>query len=123
MKALVVDDSKFMRNALKRILEEEGWEVIEAENGEEALSLYEVERPDIVTLDIVMPGMNGIDMLKKLMKSYPFAKVLVVSALSHPKMIQEAIDNGALDFIAKPFKKEDVLESLRYVIKPMKGYL
>ncbi len=123
MKVLIVDDSRFMRAALRRIFEEEGWNVVEADNGEDAIRMYDSEKPDIMTLDIVMPGMNGIEVLKRLMKKHPSAKVLVVSALSQPKMIHDAINSGAIDFIAKPFRKEDVIESLRYVIQPMKGSL
>ncbi len=117
MKVMVVDDSEFMRRVLSEIIEHMGMEVVEAKDGASALDMYEKEKPDIVTLDIVMPGMNGLETLKKLREKYPKSRVIMVSALSEKSMVKEAIDAGAVDFIVKPFKKEDVKEALTDAVK------
>jgi len=108
-RALVVDDSMLMRKMVSDCLTEDDWEIVaEAANGEEAVEQYKQHRPSVVTLDIVMPGTDGIYALEHIRQFDPDAKVIVVSALNQTKMISEAIRKGAFDFIAKPFLPEQL---------------
>lgn len=117
-KILVVDDSSFMRKMLKGILTQAGHEIIgEAGNGEEGVEMYEELHPDVVTLDITMDTMDGIDALKKIRKFDPSAKCIMCSAMGQKVMVTEAIKEGALDFIVKPFQAEKVLESVEKAIQ------
>ncbi len=113
-KVLIVDDAAFMRNMLKDILEEEGYEVAgEAANGEEAVSKYMELRPDVVTMDIVMPLKSGIEAVHEIVSFNKDAKIVMCSALGQESLVMEAIEAGAKDFITKPFKKENVLEIIK----------
>ncbi|PTQ52658.1 MAG: Chemotaxis regulator - transmits chemoreceptor signals to flagelllar motor components CheY [Brockia lithotrophica] len=114
---LVVDDAAFMRMMLKDILKRGGYEVVgEAANGVEAVALYRELRPDLVTMDITMPEMDGIAALKQIRTLDPEAKVIMVSAMGQQAMVIEAIQSGARDFIVKPFQAERVLEAVRKVL-------
>ena len=116
MKVLVVDDAMFMRMMLKDILSKNGYEVVgEAENGREAIEKYIELRPDLVLLDITMPEMDGITALKEIKNIDPQAVVVVCSAMGQQNMVIEAIQNGALDFIVKPFQQNRVIESLKRI--------
>jgi len=113
-RVLVVDDAIFMRNLIKDILSEAGYLVVgEAGNGEEAVEKCKALKPDIVTMDIVMPVMSGIDAVREIKKVNSDIKIIMCSALGQESLVMEAIEAGALDFITKPFKKERVLEVLR----------
>ncbi len=110
-RVLIVDDALFMRSLLRDIFETAGWEVVaEAENGLQAIEAYNSHQPDLVTMDIVMPEMGGIDALKKIVASHPQAKVVMCSALGQESMVMEAIRAGACDFIVKPFRDQQVLD-------------
>lgn len=110
---LIVDDAVFMRMKLKDILEKNGYEVAgEAQNGQDAFDKYQVEKPDLVTMDITMPEVDGIDGLKMIMKADPNAKVVMCSAMGQQGMVMDAIKSGAVDFIVKPFDTERVIKSL-----------
>ena len=110
---LIVDDAVFMRMKLKDILEKNGYEVAgEARNGQEALDKYQAEKPDLVTMDITMPDVDGLDGLKMIMKADPNAKVVMCSAMGQQGMVMDAIKSGAVDFIVKPFDTERVIKSL-----------
>ena len=112
-RVMVVDDSMLMRQMIRDILKATGWEVVgEASNGAEAVRLYSELRPDVVTLDIVMPGTDGLYALERIVRADPEAKVVVVSALNQTKLISDAIRSGAHDFIAKPFLPEQLQETL-----------
>ncbi|MCL6600195.1 MAG: response regulator [Alicyclobacillus macrosporangiidus] len=116
-KILIADDSAFMRMMLKNILTEGGHEIVaEAANGREVIDLYRSHHPDIVTLDITMPEMDGLEALKVLKASYPEAKVIMCSAMGQQNMVIEAIQSGAISFIVKPFKKEKVLEVIAKLV-------
>ena len=116
-KILVVDDAAFMRMNLKNILTKEGFgEVVEAENGEIAIQKYKNEQPDLVTLDITMPEMDGIEALKKIKESDPDANVIMCSAMGQQSMVIEAIDAGAKDFIVKPFDKDKIKKAVSKVL-------
>ncbi|WP_159882163.1 response regulator [Paenibacillus puerhi] len=113
-KILIVDDSLFMRMLLKNVLHELGYEtVVEATNGLEALSKFEDEKPDVVTLDITMPEMDGITALEKIISMNPEAKVIMVTAMGQQALLIRAVSMGASDFIVKPFSKDRVREALK----------
>lgn len=114
---LVVDDAKFMRLTIGNILTKSNHTVIgEAENGKDAVSLYRDHRPDLVTMDITMPEMNGIEAVREIVKEYPKAKIIMCSAMGQQRLIVEAIEAGAKDFIVKPFDEGRVLEAVKRVL-------
>jgi two-component system chemotaxis response regulator CheY len=115
-KVLIVDDAAFMRMSIKMMLEKNGFDVAgEAENGEVAIRKYIECKPDIVTMDITMPEMGGIDALKEIMKLDPNAKVVMISAMGQERMVLEAVMAGAKTFIVKPIIEEHVIETLTKV--------
>ena len=111
---LICDDAAFMRMMLKDILVKEGYEIIgEAVNGADGVEKYNSLKPDLVTMDITMPEMDGITALKAIKLSNPSAKVIMCSAMGQQAMVVEAIQAGAKDFIVKPFQKDRVIEAVR----------
>jgi two-component system, chemotaxis family, chemotaxis protein CheY len=113
---LVVDDALFMRNLLRDIFEAAGWLVVaEAENGAQAIEHYRNFHPDLVTMDIVMPELGGIDAMKRILTDDPQAKIIICSALGQDRMVMEALKSGAKDFIVKPFQDAKVLEVVNRV--------
>ncbi len=127
VKVLIVDDAMFMRNMIAEIFtgkkyNEEEYEVIaEAENGVEAVEKYKAHKPDIVTMDIVMPEMTGIEALKEIMAMDPGANVIMCSALGQDSLVMEALDAGAKDFIVKPFQPEKVLDVVVRILDESRG--
>ncbi|HCZ07066.1 MAG: two-component system, chemotaxis family, chemotaxis protein CheY [Thermotogota bacterium] len=118
LKVLIVDDAAFMRMLLKDIITKAGYEVVgEASNGVEAVQKYKELKPDVVTMDITMPEMDGIQAIKEIKKIDPDAKVIVCSAMGQQAMVVEAIQAGAKDFIVKPFQHSRVVEALAKVAK------
>lgn len=114
---LVVDDANFMRVTLGAILKKQKHDVVaEAKNGEEAISLYQEMKPDLVTMDITMPIMNGINAIMEIINVDPQAKIVVCSAMGQQKVVVEAIEKGAKDFIVKPFDENRVLETVNHVL-------
>lgn len=110
---LIVDDAAFMRMSLKMMLERNGYQVIgEAENGEVGIKKYKELQPDIVTMDITMPEMDGIAALKAIRQHDPQACVLLVSAMGQQHFVMEAITSGAKGFIVKPFQEEHIVKTL-----------
>lgn len=115
---LLVDDAVFMRMKLKDILEKNGYQVVaEAQNGVEAIEKYKSEKPDLVTMDITMPEMDGVTALKKIKEFDPKAKVIMCSAMGQQSMVMDAIQAGAIDFIVKPFDNDRVIESVNKATK------
>ncbi|MFN3432295.1 MAG: response regulator [Candidatus Sericytochromatia bacterium] len=112
MKILIVDDAMFMRITLKNLLTKEGYECFEAGSGIEAVARYHEVKPDLTTMDITMPDMDGIAAVKEIKKLNPAAKVIMCSAMGQESMVVDAIQAGACDFIVKPFKPERVLEAV-----------
>lgn len=116
-KVLIVDDAAFMRMMIKDILEKNGYTVTgEANNGIKAVELYKKERPDIVTMDITMPDMDGIQAVKAIREMDPSAKIIMCSAMGQQSMVMDAIKAGARDFIVKPFQADRVLEAVKKVL-------
>ena len=110
---LVVDDALFMRKMICGVAAEAGWEVVgEAGDGAEAVALYERLRPDLVTMDLVMPVMGGLEALRQIRARDPAAQVVVVTALDQKQSLMESIRDGAIDFIVKPFERQRVLNLL-----------
>ena len=111
-RVLIADDSKLMRQILARILSGAGYAVAgEAKNGREAVSLYQKFKPDIVTMDIVMPGLDGLQALKVIKALDPNARVVMVSSIGQQDVIMEAIRAGAKDFLIKPFRRSQVVKT------------
>jgi len=127
VKVLIVDDAMFMRNMIAEIFngkkyKEEDFQVIaEAENGIEAVEKYKEHNPDIVTMDIVMPEMTGIEALKEIMNMDSGANVIMCSALGQDSLVMEALDAGAKDFIVKPFQPEKVLDVVIRILDETRG--
>ena len=114
---LVVDDAAFMRMMLKDILTKNGYTVVgEAANGREALDRYKELKPDLVTLDITMPDMDGLTAIKELRKLDGSANVIMCSAMGQQAMVIEAVQSGAKDFLVKPFQPERVIDAVKKVI-------
>ena len=114
---LICDDAAFMRMMVKDILTKNGYEVVgEAENGMKALEKYQELKPDLTTMDITMPEMDGISAVKEIKKVDPNAKIVMCSAMGQQSMVIDAIQSGAKDFIVKPFQADRVIESIRKVL-------
>ena len=113
-KVLIVDDAAFMRISIKNMLTKNGYEVVgEAENGAVGVEMYKSLSPDIVTMDITMPEMDGLQALKEIVKLDPKAKVVMVSAMGQEAMVRDAIVSGAKGFIVKPFKEDGIITALK----------
>ncbi|RCX20160.1 two-component system chemotaxis response regulator CheY [Anaerobacterium chartisolvens] len=116
-RVLVVDDAAFMRMAIKEMLNKNGFEVVgEAENGYTAVRRFKELKPDVVTIDITMPEMTGIEALKLIKEFDPGAVAVMVSAMGQESMVREAIAAGAKSFIVKPFKEEHMIQILNKVL-------
>jgi two-component system, chemotaxis family, chemotaxis protein CheY len=116
-KILIVDDAAFMRMMIKEILTKNGYEVVaEAGDGVQAVAKYKDVQPDLVTMDITMPEMDGIQALKEIKKLDPNAKVIMCSAMGQQAMVIDAIQAGAKDFIVKPFQADRVIEAVKKTI-------
>ncbi|MBL8915660.1 MAG: response regulator [Archangium sp.] len=116
-RVLVVDDSVFMRDIIKDIFAAGGFSVVgEAGNGVEAVEKYKELKPDLVTMDLVMPYRNGIDATREILRGDGKALVVMCSALGQETMVMEAIEAGAVDFIVKPPRAEDVLAVVKKVL-------
>jgi two-component system, chemotaxis family, chemotaxis protein CheY len=115
---LIVDDALFMRTVLRDILTKNGYEVIgEATNGHEAIERYQELHPDITTMDITMPELDGIEALKKIMEIDGQAKIIMCSAMGQQGIVVEAIKQGACDFIIKPFQPGRVIQALEKALQ------
>ena len=108
---LIVDDSFYMRTMLKNMLTDAGYEVVgEAANGQQALDLAAETRPDLITLDVILPDNTGLDVLKGIKQVQPEVKVVMCSAVGQEVIVNEALESGATAYIVKPFSEEKVLE-------------
>lgn len=114
---LITDDALFMRVRLRGILARGGFDVAaEASDGNEAIALYRAFKPDIVTMDITMPNMDGITAVREIKKIDPGAKIIMCTAMGQTNMVLEAVAAGAQDFIVKPFQPEKVLEAIQKLV-------
>lgn len=111
-KVLVVDDSMVMRAMISDILTKDGFKVVgQAKNGKEAVEQYVKLSPDLVTMDIIMPGEHGTDVVKKIVEVDRDARIIIVSGLNQKSLVMQALDNGAKDFLVKPFENAELLEA------------
>ena len=116
LRVLIVDDAIFMRKMISDILVENGMEIVgEADTGAKAIERYKECRPDLVTMDIIMPEMNGIDAVRKILEHDSQARIVMCSALGQQALVQEAITAGAKDFLIKPFNAARVVEVIAKV--------
>ena len=115
-KVLVVDDAAFMRLRACKVLQDNGHEVVQAENGREAVRQYAEHRPDAVLMDITMPEMDGLTALKEIKKLDPAARVAMVTAMGQQAIVMEALKAGAKDFVLKPFQPGRVLGALHKLL-------
>lgn len=114
---LIVDDSDFMRRSLKNVLIKNGFNVIdEASNGAEGVSKYILHKPDLVTMDLTMPIMSGIEAIGHIKTEDPNAKVIVVSAMGQEGFVKDAIFAGAKSFIVKPFREDHIIKTINQVL-------
>lgn len=117
-KVLIVDDAIFMRTKASRLLTQEGYQVVEAVDGADAIRKYKAEKPDLVLMDITMPVLDGITSLKAIRAEDESARVIMVTALGQRSMVLEAIRAGAKDFVVKPFQPEKLLEAVKKQCQP-----
>lgn len=117
-KILVVDDEEFILSLLRNGLTEQGFEVVTAKNGFEAILVVEEEKPNLVITDIMMPRLTGLEFLKALKNNALTRKipVILISALDEAQMVQEGLSMGAVDFITKPFKINEIVGKLRHYL-------
>jgi two-component system chemotaxis response regulator CheY len=117
-RVLVVDDDNLMRQILKAILNEEGYQVVgEARDGAMALQLVDRHRPELVCLDINMPGLSGLDVLKQIQSTLPETKVVMITGDASMATVRDAVGFGALGYIIKPFNASKVANSLKAALK------
>lgn len=115
---LIVDDIPFVRKTLSKILTDAHYEVIgEATNGREAIEKYFKLRPDIITMDVVMPQITGIEAARRILKKDKDAKIIMISAMNQENLIMEAINAGAKDYILKPFDPQQILSAIDHILK------
>lgn len=120
---LIVDDIPFVRRALARVITNAGYMVVgEASDGSEALAMYKRLKPDVITMDIVMPKVSGIDATRAIMKEHPEAMVIIISAMGQENLVTEAIQSGAKDYIMKPFTDEEVIRTIERLIESKEGH-
>ena len=115
-KIMIVDDAEFLRVRISKMLTGDGFEVIEAGNGAQAVEVYKQNRPDMVLMDITMPEMDGLTALKHIRSIDPQAKVVMLTALGQESVVLEAIKSGARDFVVKPFERERVLSAINKLL-------
>lgn len=122
IRVLIVDDISFVRKTLKQVLTTLGYQVVgEATNGHEAVELFQECKPDLVTMDLAMPQMNGIEATKKILQIDPAANIVILSALMQENLVTDAILAGAKDYIVKPFVAADVARVLQSVMDSSGG--
>jgi len=118
-KILITDDSTFMRIIIKNILLDQGYtDIIEAANGREGIEKFELDKPDLVLLDIIMPLMGGVDTLTQIMKIDPKARVVMLTAVGQETIMDECRKIGATDYITKPFNNKNVGETVDKILGP-----
>ena len=115
-KVMVVDDAAFMRLRACKVLQDNGHEVVQAENGLEAVRQYAEQRPDAVLLDITMPEMDGLEALREIRRMDPTARIAMVTAMGQQSIVMEALRAGARDFVLMPFQPDRMLGALHKLL-------
>lgn len=111
-KILIVDDAEFLRVRLTKMLDTDGFQVFQAENGLKAVEIYKQIHPDVVLMDVTMPEMDGLTALKEIVSLDPKARVVMLTALGQESVVLEAVKSGARDFIVKPFEHDRVMKAI-----------
>lgn len=113
---MIVDDAAFMRASIRKMIETENYSIVgEAENGEDAVRKFKTLKPEVITMDITMPMMNGIEASKAILAIDPTVKIIMVSAMGQENYVKEAIVSGATNFIVKPFNKDTLVRVLNSI--------
>lgn len=115
-KIMVVDDAQFMRVRISKLLTGHGFDVVEAENGEQAVRTYQSAKPDAVLMDITMPEKDGLQALAEIRSSDPKARVIMLTALGQESMVVQAVQAGAKDYVVKPFDPDRIITALQKVL-------
>lgn len=115
-KILIVDDAEFLRVRISKMLLGDGFEVVEAGNGAQAVTVYQQEKPDLVLMDVTMPEMDGLAALKEIRQIDTRAKVIMLTALGQESIVLDAIKSGARDFVVKPFERERVITAIHKLL-------
>ena len=115
-KILVVDDTQFMRQRISKLLRQHGYETVEAQDGEEAVDMYQRQQPDAVLMDITMPKKDGLAALGEIREIDPNASVIMLTALGQQATALEAIQSGAVDFLVKPYTPDQVIGALKRIL-------
>lgn len=117
-KVLIVDDVSFVRKTLTEVYTSAGYEVVgEAETAKKAVELYKKTKPDLVTIDLIMPDMNGVELIQRLVREEQKVQILVISGLDEMNLIVDSLQAGARDFIKKPFSAQDVIRISDQILK------
>lgn len=116
-KIMVVDDSREIVKVIQRILESENFAVTTAYSGVECLNKLKKEAPDLILLDLLMPGMGGVNVLRELMRRDPKAKVVMLTVIGQVSIVNECSQLGAKDFITKPFDNEDLIRRVKWILR------
>lgn len=110
---LICDDAAFARASLRQLLTREGYDVVgEAENGEEAIAKHQTLRPDVTTMDVIMPGVGGLDALREILKENAQARIVMCTAMGQERLIADAVRDGAKGVVVKPYTREQVLKAV-----------
>ena len=115
-KILIVDDAEFLRVRISKMLLGDGFDVVEAANGAQAVTMYQQEKPDLVLMDVTMPEMDGLAALKEIRQIDTRAKVIMLTALGQESIVLDAIKSGARDFVVKPFERERVITAIHKLL-------
>jgi two-component system chemotaxis response regulator CheY len=115
-KIMVVDDAQFMRVRISKLLTGHGYEVVEAENGNQAVQVYQTAKPDAVLMDVTMPEKDGLEALTEIRGFDPRAKVIMLTALGQESMVVQAVQAGARDYVVKPFDPDRIMSALQKVL-------
>ncbi len=120
--AMICDDAQFMRAVIKQVLSEKGFEVVgEADSGQEAIERYAELKPDLVTMDVIMPGMSGIEAVRAIIEHDPAARVVISSAVGQTALIDEALEAGAQSFVVKPFQAAQLMDAVQQAFDTVKA--
>jgi len=115
---MIADDSKFMRTMIRKVITDCGWDVVgEASDGSQVVQMYLICNPDVVTMDMTMVEMNGVEAVKALIGQFPDALVVMVSAMGQQAFVIEAIQAGAMGYVMKPFKSHEICQEIRSVFR------
>ena len=115
-KILIIDDSRTSRKIMRNLLPENGYDVVEAENGADGVEKYKTEQPKLVTMDITMPVMDGLEALRQIREYDGKANVIMVTAAGQESKVMEAVKLGAAEFITKPLEKDKILETVGKIL-------